>query len=206
MTTENESKEPEPKVLRAEPGVYGLTGYSVDLLVAANSAERWFADMVRETQPETGGATDSIRREVVIAVCFAESYIFEWARDVMGRDALQYFGLENGFEDVKRKWKRVPVDLYEAGVIEAASKPDIDWREMGKVTEYRNGLVHGAASIPRASKGCAEEAVKPMRRLSELSGRGQGWALQAVLKVVEQLHQQTGTPIPDYLQGYLDLV
>lgn len=201
--TENEQYEPESKVLRAEPGVFKLTGYPADLLVAANLAERWFADMVRETKSDTGGATDSIRREVVFAACFAESYIFEWTRKLTGKDVGDYFELEYPFECLKQRWKRVPVDLYEAGVVVAPCRPNIDWAEMGEVTQYRNGLVHGAASIPRGLKSEVGDPPEPVPKLSDLERRGQGWALKAVLKVVEQLHQQTGTPVPDYLQGHL---
>lgn len=203
MTSDNEQEKLEPRVLRAEPGLYTLTGSSVDLLVAANLAERWFADLVREAERGTEDATDSIRREVVLAVCFAESYIFEWARKLMGQDAVHYFRLEPRFEDVKERWKRVPVDLHEAEILETASKPDINWGEMGEVTRYRNGLVHGRASIPRGSKSEEGKPREPVPRLSELQRRGQGWALNAVLKVLEQLHHQTDTPVPDYLQGYV---
>jgi len=180
------------------------------LLTAANLAKEWFADMVREAERQTEDDIGAIRREIVFAACFMESYIFEWARDVAGMDkVVEHFRLKkDDYETVKDRWKEVPVRLHkkmpEKELIASESEFCIDWGDMGLVTKYRNGLVHGKASIPNGLKRAEDGPPPPEPTLRDLLQKGQGWALESVLKVVGQLHEQTGTPVPEYLEDHLD--
>lgn len=206
MTTENERKKAEPGIIEMQATVVGTITASAYIVAEANLAKEWFADMVREAERQTEDIVGAIRREIVFAVCFAESYIFEWAREVAGsHEVIKYFKFREPFEDVKQKWKTVPAELHEKGLIDTESEPSIDWGQMGEVTKYRHGLVHGAASIPSGLKTEEDEPPQPMPTLSHLRRRGQRWALAAVLKVVEQLHRETDTPLPEYLEDVLEL-
>ena len=44
----------------------------------ASFASKWFGDAHREAALEGG---DARRREILLAVCFVESYLLEWTRD-----------------------------------------------------------------------------------------------------------------------------
>ncbi|MFW6116639.1 MAG: hypothetical protein ACOC6F_02835 [bacterium] len=207
MTDENEQKKPEARIIEMKTPVVGSFTAAAYILVEANLAKEWFGDAVGEAKRETEDALGSIRREIVFAVCFAESYIFEWAREVAGpTEVIEHFRFEEPFETVKEKWKGVPVRLHDAGLTATKSEPSIDWGQMGEVTKYRDGLVHGAASIPAGLTSEEGEAPEPKPALSELRRRGRGWALAAVLNVVGQLHQQTNTPLPEYLKDDLELL
>lgn len=205
MSDISEQKKPESRIVLMKVVDLYANAPSADLLVASNLARRWLADTIKEAQRENGDTTDSIRREIVFAVCFAESYIFEWAREVAGwQEVIRYFKFDRP-EKVKDRWKRVPAELYDDGVVETQSRPAIDWGKMGEVTQYRHGLVHGASSIPRGLKGEQGEAPEPVPSLGDLRKRGQGWALKAVLNVVEQLHRETDTALPEYLRNHVEL-
>lgn len=205
MTTDNSQKKPEPNIIQMDAAQTGTSTFLAYILVEANLAKEWLADTLKEADRETADTIGSIRREIVFAVSFAESYIFEWARDVAGStQVLQYFNHNEPFETVKQRWQRVPVRLHQAELIKTESKPTINWGTMGEVTQYRNGLVHGVASIPSGLKSEKPEPPKPTPTLADLSRRGQGWALSAVLNVAGQLHRQTDTPPPQYLKDYID--
>jgi len=57
------------------------------IMMSAHLAQSWFADALRETK--TGGDAHARRREIVFAVCFAETYLFEWVRDEVVRGDVQ---------------------------------------------------------------------------------------------------------------------
>ncbi|MDY7041405.1 MAG: hypothetical protein SVX38_11130 [Chloroflexota bacterium] len=200
--TETEKREQEaPTVVPMNVLELKVKANAVNVLSAANLAKDWFADAVNEAQSETEDAIASVRREIVFVVCFAESYIFEWARDVAGMgEVTKYFvKKDNRWEKLKVRWKEVPLRLFEEGLVKTETEPRIDWGDMGVVTTYRHGLVHGAASIP---VGLEDEREKPEPTLNDLNKKGQGWALGVVLDLVKQLHDKTQTPMPDYLKNY----
>ncbi len=125
----------------------------------------------------------------------------------MGK-VVEYFELEKDhYETVKERWKKVPLRLHKAELIEPQSEPSIDWGQMGLVTKYRDGLVHGGASIPAGLKGDeGDDPPQPQPSIEGLKRKGQGWALDSVLQVVRQLHEQTDTPVPEYLKDHLESV
>jgi hypothetical protein len=83
-------------------------------------AKEWFEDALREAK--TSHDHKARRREIVFAICCAESYLFEWVRDeVLEQDfakLTQYFpsGQKKG---VKDKWKDVLKQLKPHGVVPA---------------------------------------------------------------------------------------
>ena len=68
-------------------------------------AKAWFADALDEAKKTQD--PQARRREILFAVCFAESYLFEWVRDVVlaGKDPED---LNRYFPPVPRRWRRLP--------------------------------------------------------------------------------------------------
>ncbi len=89
-------------------------------------APEWFEDALNEAK--TGVDHYARRREIVFAVCCAESYIVEWVRDEVLRTDLgkvsDYFPPGEGIS-VTKKWKEVPKRLFQKGLIPAA--PNWGW-------------------------------------------------------------------------------
>ena len=54
---------------------------TVELWATASFARAWFSDALEEAGVVND--SDARRREIVFAVCFAESYLLEWVRDVV---------------------------------------------------------------------------------------------------------------------------
>ncbi len=80
--------------------------------ISDNFAQDWFADAVRESKiPQDHNAR---RREIIFAVCFLESYIFEWTRQMLNSDELNnYFPLRHKpRRNLRAKWDKIPKDLY----------------------------------------------------------------------------------------------
>mgnify|MGYP001151877249 CR=1 FL=1 len=73
MTRDKEGQKPEPKVIHIKTAKLTVTGFPANLFVYYSLAPRWFSDIVRETRVDTDDVVDSIRREIVFSVCFAES-------------------------------------------------------------------------------------------------------------------------------------
>jgi len=127
-------------------------------------APEWFEDALHEAKTDTNH--NARRREIVFAVCCAESYLFEWVRDSIldKRDfekLVKYLsecfppGRRDGVID---KWKDVPKKLQNDGFIPAV--PDFSqayWREFRQLVEMRNGLVHALASRPETAQQPQEE-------------------------------------------------
>src|SRR6266566_4699000 len=137
--------------MELESGSYEFKGSSATLWRSASFAPRWFEDAKREAAIH---GLDARRREILFAVCFAESYLLEWVRDeVLKRkfDALtEYFPLDDD-RGVTDRWKEVPKLLRENDLIQAS--PDYGrqfWQDFRKLVNYRNGLVHASASRPQA--------------------------------------------------------
>jgi len=111
-----------------------------------------------------------MRREIIFAVAFAESYLFEWLRDDIFKGnynkLLTYcnFYLFRKIHSPKEKWKEIPKKLYKDGLIPNIPKIENikqEWDEFDKVIKYRNGLSHGASSIPQNLSQPTEESTVP---------------------------------------------
>ncbi|MDL1985909.1 MAG: hypothetical protein LWX54_17340, partial [Deltaproteobacteria bacterium] len=138
--------------------------------ISQSFAHEWFKDALHETQNACG--YNSTRREIIFAVAFAESYLFEWLRDDIFKENYNklstYYHLFYNQSPIK-KWKEIPKKLHIDGLIPSIPKIENikqEWDEFDKVVKYRNGLSHGASSIPKNLSLLSE--VGPTPPLGEL--------------------------------------
>jgi hypothetical protein len=164
-----------------------------------NFAPEWFQDALHEAK--TGGDHHTRRREIVFAVCFAESYLVEWVRDeVLNRDfqRLNRYFPPGQIRSVTEKWKEVPKQLKTDGLIPAV--PDLGqtyWRDWVNLVEIRNGLVHARSSRPETS--LQPEKEKPFPSKGDLDQLPAGWATKVAITLVKRLHDAIGTTTPAWL-------
>jgi hypothetical protein len=116
-------------------------------------ARPWLEDAKRENRLR---GRDARRREIIFAVGFAESYLFEWVRDeVLGDrfpERLDEFFPAGGRRGVRRKYADVPRALVDAQLLpELPETGDVDSQDWVKLVEYRDALVHATASSQKAT-------------------------------------------------------
>lgn len=180
-------------VVEAVPAEATAEALPLTVWLAENFAESWYRDALHEARE--GEDVDSIRREIVFAVCFAESYIFEWARRTVDVGVINDYFPPRSYRTLKRKWHEVPRKLHRDGKISKA--PKLNLSMLGTLIEYRNGLVHARASRPATHSQPQESKPFPTKKV--LEARGSGWAVGIVADLVEKLHAELGTPRPQYL-------
>ncbi len=175
------------------------------LWTSANFAPEWFQDALSEARRTTQDR-NARRREIVFAVCFVESYLFEWVRDEVldRRDFEQllrnlnrrYF---NSKEGVKDRWKKVLKKLEKDGLIRAV--PDFNqkyWRDFVDLVDMRDGLVHALSSRPGTDPHPAG-TLAPHPSIGFLDQLQAGWATNVVITLVEHLHHVVGSTTPTWL-------
>jgi len=168
-----------------------------------NFAEDWFRDALHEAR--AGKDHNAQRREIIFAVCFLESYIFEWVRRTVGIGAIDsYFPPKERFEDdpryrrdLKKKWKEVPKELFEDGKISV--DPSVHLSGLGNLLKYRHGLIHAAASRPGTDEQPKE--TKPFPTKGGLKKLKAGWAVEIVLGLIREFHEKIGTEVPEYIEN-----
>jgi hypothetical protein len=161
-------------------------------------APEWFADALLEAKHEGRGPR---RREILFAVCAAESYLFEW---VLGPVLKHDFKKLNKYFPAGRKWgvleklEKIPTQLKEDGLVSGALDcHGQEWIDFRKVVRYRHGLVHAAASRPQTDD--QPENEKPNPETDVLDAMEPGWALGVVRVILRKLHTDTKTTsIPDW--------
>lgn len=189
-------KVPEKKELhgRARDPTSKATGATIWL--SANFAPLWYLDALAETERS---GPDSRRREIVFAICLAESYLFEWARRLLP-DIEEVFDLFtfNGHRGIRERWKGVAKRLRDRRHIRAV--PDFEspeWQAFCEIVDLRDGLVHGMASIPvSATKPKLQQPEPSPAELQELKP---GEALRRVVVEIRRLNGAAGTEPPDWL-------
>ena len=162
-------------------------------------APEWLQDAREEIKDFNSAAR---RRELVFAVSFIEAYLIEWVRDsVLNRDFRQLSDCfpKDAKVGIRDKWKNVLKTLKRDGLLkEIPNFSDNQvWREFCLVVRYRNGVVHGASSRPETSD--LEEGLKPEPSKGDLNNIQPGWATEKCVDLVKQLHQVTGTQLPDWI-------
>jgi len=175
---------------------------SAELWSHQTFAPEWFKDALYEAQNSNG--YNSIRREIIFAVAFAESYLFEWLRDDIFKGnynkLLTYCYLFREIRSLKEKWKEIPKKLYNDKLIVNIPKIENikqEWDEFDKVIKYRNGLSHGTSSIPQnLSLPTGESTVPPLGELHKISP---GWAIKTITGVIKQFHKAASMPTPEWL-------
>ncbi len=168
---------------------------------ASNFAEAWLRDAVAEISIET---IDARRREIIFAVCFTESYIFEWARmKLTPTEVDTYFPTDSRDPNYRRpllkKWVEVPRELASDDIIR--ERPTLDVSDLGRLVDYRNGLVHAESSRPEPIGGPPIER-KAFPTTSDLAELEPGWATTIVVNLVKQLHDQIGEDPPKYIHDH----
>jgi hypothetical protein len=141
------------------------------------------------------------RREIVFAVCFVESYLFEWARDdVLNHEFAQlptYFPLDDK-RGIRDRWKEVLKALQADGRLnQLPSVGDKNDEEWVRLVLYRDGLIHASSSRPESSRAPPEEGPRPSA--SVLNAVTPGWAVGIVEERARRLHACSGTQPPEWL-------
>lgn len=167
--------------------------------LSLNLASEWYEDALAEAR--VGGDYRNRRREILFAVCAAESYLLEWVRDgVLAQNfpALKKYFPSGKQRGVARKWKEVLKQLKGDGLIPAI--PDISdyvWQDFIDLLDCRDGLVHAKASRPWTTALPTEE--QPLPSKADLDGLPPGWAVRIVKNLIARLHSTVGTQIPAWL-------
>jgi hypothetical protein len=176
----------------------------------------WLHDATREASDP---GREARRREIVFAVCFLESYLFEWVRDyVLRRDwqvheeALRalgrYFppGRRIGIE---RRWVNV-VQLLENDR-DLQVRYDFgtgSWNRVVELVRMRDGLVHGAASRPatrpRAAGHGTGSPSQPQPEPQLLTEMPPGEPTRRVLRLLRETHAAFDEPLPVGLAEAVD--
>ena len=183
------------KVYKKE--IYIATNPDIELGVrwwlSEHFAPRWFADAFNEMQ--SNKSLDSLRREIIFAVCFSESYLFEWTRLIVGVESiLNYFPLNDRRGHIP-KWKNTLKKLYENGKI--AFEPALAYDELEILVKYRNGFIHAHASRPMSN--VLAEQYKPSPSRQEIERLTPGWALKIVVNLIRALHKALRTTEESYI-------
>ena len=129
-------------VIRPEPATARVIVPPATVWQSDNYAEDWYRDAVAEAR--SGGDHHARRREVIFASCFAESFIFEWARDKLQIEEInEYFPPKRRFtkrwdlryrRDLKKKWEEVPKELQQAGKINVL--PRLNLSRLAELLRY----------------------------------------------------------------------
>lgn len=177
-------------------------------LFAASYAPAWLADALKEVRSRVSytGDPDARRREIVFAVAFAESYLYEWVRDDVlhgNFDELRIYFPHKSRLTVHEKWKKIPRLLRADGRISDVPDPSEQQREeWNRLVTFRDGLLHASASFPTpAPAGMRARAPKPS--VEALESMKPGWALRVVLEHVAELHHKSHTPVPEWLKAQI---
>jgi hypothetical protein len=180
--------------------------------LTSSFARAWWEDARKEAVSSQGEGAK--RREILFAVCYAESYLLEWVRDeALGGDIAKLDRFLDEYEYEKKgslldKWKEVPKHLNERPYTEITYDPNYygqgaaqrDAKKFRDLVTLRNALVHAGPSLHISTTQPAEA----MRRASrEFLARCvvAGWATDVAGKMVRHLHYAVGTPAPGYLIG-----
>lgn len=197
----SKGKEPRHYVLHCEPGKYEIQGGEVTFWTQRRYDRRWHDDAVKEASRE---GADARRREIIFAVCLAESYLFEWVATVVQRE---YPGARKAVEQywtesVTKKWKKVPKILSKDGMLR--QRPDLGGprgKEWKRLVNCRNGLVHAKASLAYSPDMDPKDPERPVPTYQDLEELEPGWALGLVVERIRRLHEAAGTSPPEWLSS-----
>ena len=170
-------------------------------------APEWFRDASEQARIQSDH--NARRREIIFAVCCAESYLVEWVLKEVLKDDYSKFGRyfpppvrPSDKRPAEKKWQEVPKQLQKDGLIPKSPEWDSGdgqriWCEWLTLLAYRHGLVHASASRPETDPQPRLE--RPLPSKHELDRLPAGWATKTVTKLIAHLHEAVGTPVPKWL-------
>jgi len=195
MSSPTDDSSPPPQEVGGAFIASTATLFPPSVSITFTFAPEWFADAVREAE-KTGHCAR--RREILFAVCAAESGIVEWVRDAV---------LERNCDDIARlfppdktrgvieKFTTLPKELVRQGRINASLDcGGGEFRAFRQLVQFRDGLVHAAASRPDRP-----DLHRPVPTKYELDDLPPGWAINVVRVLLRKLYADTGTEAPSWL-------
>ena len=150
-----------------------ISEHAPTVWLTANLASEWYGDAMHEAEHP---GSNHRRREILFAVAAAESYLFEWTRDVVLKK--EYRRIDEFFppgstSPIKDKWKRIPKDAAARGLISnAPNLSGTSWADFDRLVTFRNGLLHAFISRPETS-GLLPQSL-PTPSLEELQNLPHG--------------------------------
>lgn len=213
MMSEEDCPRPR-RVVEAEAHLVAHACMSGSLTLLRHYAQQRFADACVQAVSTESDARQPRRREILFAVCFADSYLYEWVRDHLdawmkqqGRPGDQWDEFFDLFPPADRRgvterWREIPRSLADRGLIPGA--PDLGGthgEEWKRLVAFRDGVVHGKLSRPDRSSAPPEELAVPTAE--QLRTLPPGWAVRVVVERVRLLHLAAGTQPPAWLSPAL---
>ena len=199
MKNKNDRAKPNSKII--EIGQIEERGQVLPIIPwkSYSFAPEWYADAIAEADKDEDH--NSVRREIIFAVCCAESYLFEWVRDEVLHlkfdDLPTYFPYKDR-RGIRDRWKEVIHQLHKNGFVPEV--PDFNtsyWTEFIDLIDFRDGLVHGKSSRP--DTGSLAKNEKPLPSKSDLDKLDSGWATRVITNLIKMLHLAAGTDHPKWL-------
>lgn len=167
---------------------------SITIAMAAHFAEQWLDDLLKEANTDGRNAR---RREILFAVTFAETFLFEWVRDHIcksWRDTFKYFP-DDDRRSVSERWKGVTKDLKNDNLIKGT--PDIGtmfWSDWKVLVTQRNYLVHGHYSKPLYNEsGTFNNTLDEMKN---------GLPKDITFNMISNFLYQSQKPIPPFFEEH----
>lgn len=159
----------------------------------------WLRDAYLESIEE---GREHRRKEVIFAVCFFETFLFEWVRDdILKNDyqALFDFFPPDRHMPIMDRCKTVLNRLHQAKkVLHLPVWGNIrEWEHFSRLVEIRDALAHAAVSRPfQDSRTSSQKDRVP---ISDFIALRSGWALRVVTVLASELYQAAGMEIPTWL-------
>jgi hypothetical protein len=192
-------------------GQLNFSGNLPRIMLSSHWAQNWYEDALNEVEAAKADRDiNFVRREIIFAVCFAESYLLEWARDSVFKGNTdektmlikEYFRKRN--ESLTERWKRIVKEICSKVLkVSSLNFGESYWDEWLKLVDFRHGFSHGRESIPYGTDP-PDKNFYHMTSPGEAAGLKVGWATRTVFNLIYKLHEvtdrATGTKPPSWLR------
>lgn len=164
----------------------------------ASFGQAWLKDTYLESKVD---GLDHRRKEVICAVCFLETFLFEWVRDeILKKDykALDTFFPPGRAMGISGKCNRVFRDLLKENKIkEIPNWGTAPWANFKRLVAIRDALIHAAVSRPFQDDDSATEEKLP--EVSNFIGLEAGWALNVVTTLAVEFYKAAHMDVAPWL-------
>lgn len=188
--------DPEPQFIRNAGGLPSAEQVGQpEIWTTVSFSQAWLRDTYFEAIQE---GPDHRRKEVIFAICFAESYLFEFVRDVVlaldFRSTPRYFPLATRRNrGIKDRCKDVLKQLYQDGKVKGTPNwSEAFWFDFCRLVDIRDGLVH--ASISRPDTEDLPKGARPSPLPADFYALQPGWALSKAVSLVKVIHETMEIP------------